>query len=93
MKKIEIIRVYLKESEHHVKEVLKILEEAEIKHAVAFRAIEGEGMNIHILSFSLDLPIIIEFFDTPDKIQPVLPKIHEIVSEGHIIKLPGELVF
>lgn len=60
--KIEIIRVYLKESESHMNEVMKVLKEGDIKHGVAFRAIEGEGASAHLLGISLDLPIIIEFF-------------------------------
>lgn len=89
---IEIIRIYLKESEHHVNGVMKILKEENIKHGFAFRAIEGEGGSAHILGVSLDLPIVIEFFDSSEKIQTVLPKIQELLEEGHIIKLAGELL-
>lgn len=41
MKKIKLVRVYMKESEHHVNHVLKILSEIKIKHAIVLRAIEG----------------------------------------------------
>jgi PII-like signaling protein len=89
---IEIIRIYLKESEHHVNEVMKVLKEGTIKHGYVFRAIEGEGATSHLLGLSLDLPIVIEFFDSSEKIEKVLPKIQEIVEEGHVVKLSGELL-
>lgn len=89
---IEVVRLYLKESEHHVDGVMKILKEGKIKHGVAFRAIEGKNGSAHLMGVSLDLPIVIEFFDVPDKVEAVLPKVRELVQEGHIIKHSGELL-
>lgn len=89
---IEIVRIYLKESEHHVNGVMKILREAKMKHGVVLRAIEGEQGSAHLMGVSLDLPIVIEFFDVPEKIESVLSKVRELVQEGHIIKHSGELL-
>ncbi|MCB1116552.1 MAG: DUF190 domain-containing protein [Chlamydiia bacterium] len=89
---IEMVRIYLKESEHHVHGIMKILRERKIKHGVALRAIEGEKGSAHLMGVSLDLPIVIEFFDIPEKVQEVLPKVRELVQEGHIIKHSGELL-
>lgn len=90
MKTIKLVRVYMKESEHHVNEVLKVLSEVEVKHAIVLRAIEGKHQSAHILSLSLDLPLVIEFFDVPEKVESALTKVKEIIDEGHIITLNGE---
>jgi hypothetical protein len=38
-----------------------------------------------LLDISLDLPVIIEFFDRPDKVAGVLPLLNEMVGPGHIV--------
>lgn len=90
MKNVKLVRVYMKESEHHVNEVLKILDENKIKHAIVLRAIKGNHHSAHILSLSLDLPLVLEFFDTPERIELVVKKVKEIIDGGHIVILNGE---
>ena len=90
MKKIKLVRVYMKESEHHVNQALKILSEIKIKHAIVLRAIEGDHHSAHILSLSLDLPLVLEFFDSSEQIELALTRIKEIVDVGHVVILNGE---
>ncbi|MCP5504119.1 MAG: DUF190 domain-containing protein [Chlamydiales bacterium] len=90
LKKIKLVRIYMKESEHHVKEVMKILDEEKVQHAVVLRAIEGGHHSAHILSLSLDLPLVLEFFDFPEKVEQSLNKIKAILDGGHIIVMNGE---
>jgi len=42
----------------------------------------------HFLSLSLDLPLVLEFFDTAEKTSGALKKIQETGIKGHILKLP-----
>ncbi len=98
MTNIQLVRVYLSESEDHLNSVLKILhDEVKIKHAVVFRGIEGfeKGGKVHtsqFLSLSLDLPLVVEFFDTPEQVEKAVALIQAAVDKGHILKLDGHIV-
>jgi len=62
-KNIKLVRIYMKESEDHVKEVLTILDDEKVQHAVVLRGIEGGHHSAHILSLSLDPSSIITTYD------------------------------
>ncbi|NGX51379.1 MAG: hypothetical protein K1060chlam2_01245 [Chlamydiae bacterium] len=95
---IKVVRVYMMESEHHLKAVLKVLhDEVKVRHAAVFRAIEGfeKGGEVHssqLLSLSLNLPLVVEFFDTPETADRAAEKIREILEKGEIITFTAELV-
>jgi uncharacterized protein len=55
--------------------------------ATVLRGIEGFGANSHlhtarILRLSEDLPIVIEVADRDERIEAIMPKLDEMVSEG-----------
>lgn len=85
------------ESEHHLKKVLKVLhDEVKVAHATVFRGMEGfeKGREVHdsqILSLSLDLPLIVEFFDAPENAERAAEKIKGIIEKGHIISFAADL--
>lgn len=85
-----IVRVYTTESSHLLKPILGYLKnEAKIRGVSVFRAISGFGeTGNHSASFvdlSLDLPLVIEFFDSKDKIEPALEHLYGIIKHEHII--------
>jgi PII-like signaling protein len=45
-----------------------------------------------LLDVSLDLPVIIEFFDRPEKVAEVLSLIYEMVGPGHIVSWPSQAI-
>jgi len=96
--KVKVVKVYMMESEHHLKAVLKVLhDEMKVRHTAVFRAIEGfeSGGEVHstqIMTLSLNLPILVEFFDTPEVADKAAKKIKEIIVEGHLITFTAELV-
>ena len=97
MKEIHIVRIYMMEAEHHLNQVLEILhEQVKVEHVVVLRGIEGfekEG-KVHaskFLSLSLDLPLVVEFFDTQEQVEKALPLLKKVIEKGHIIRLQGEL--
>jgi uncharacterized protein len=57
--------------------------------ATVFRGIEGYGASTllhrsHLLSFSLDAPIMVSVIDSDENIQKLLPFLDEMVHEGLI---------
>lgn len=87
---VVVVRVYITESSHLLKTILAYLKnEAKIRGFSVFRAISGFGeTGNHTNSFvdlSLDLPLVIEFFDSKDKIDPVLDHLNGVIKPEHIV--------
>ncbi|MFA5959805.1 MAG: DUF190 domain-containing protein [Tatlockia sp.] len=92
MKTTEVIcvRVYITESSHLQNTVLKYLKnEAKLRGVSVFRAISGFGdtgnHKASLVDLSLDLPLVIEFFDSQDKIDPVLLHLNETIKPEHMV--------
>jgi hypothetical protein len=98
MTEIKLARVYMSESEDHLNEVLKILHtEIKVQHAVVLRGIEGfekdgKVQTSQFLGLSLDLPLVVEFFDTPQQVAQATAKIQGVIDKGHILILQGQVV-
>jgi PII-like signaling protein len=97
---ITIVRIYLHEADHGrrktlMQEILNILQDQhKVKGVTVFRGIAGldDHGEVHladILRIVVDLPLVIEFFDTPNDIAAILPLMSGLVPEGHIISWPG----
>lgn len=87
---IWIVRIYITESSHLLKTIIDYLKNtAKIRGVSVFRAISGFGeTSEHTTAFidlSLNLPLIIEFFDSKDKIDPALEHLNEIIKHEHIV--------
>lgn len=88
--RVIMVRIYLTESEKLSKTIIDYLtQEAKIRGVTLFRAISGHGeTGTHSSSWidlSLDLPITLEFFDYPDKINPVLEYLSTVIKPAHIV--------
>jgi len=96
---IEVLmaRVYLTEAKAHLEKLLKRLNDEHKVHGVTvFRGIAGFGKSGHIhsstlLDMSLDLPVVVEFFDEPDKAQVLVDELYDLVGSGHIVTWPATL--
>jgi len=99
MKTIEVtlVRVYLTEERAHLSRLLKRLnDEHKVRGVTVFRGIAGFGSSgqIHsssLLDVSLDLPVVIEFFDEADKTAEVMEELYAVVGPGHIVSWPARL--
>ena len=75
---VTVARIYLREGEHLLAKLIKLLhDEEKVSGVTVLRGIEGFGPNgqIHVASLvdlSLDLPLIVEFYDTPDRVESIL---------------------
>ena len=92
---VMVVRVYLTEKEGLLQALLRCLhDEARVRGVTVFRGITGFGQSgaFHggeLRDLSLNLPLVVEFFDTPEKIEALLPKLAEMVPAEHLIRWPA----
>ncbi len=97
MNKVLVARIYLTESEHVHKKILKRLhDEEKVKGVTMFRAIAGYGESgvIHaatLVDLSLDLPLVIEFFDRPEVVLAVIERLRDLVEPDHVLTYAAEI--
>lgn len=88
---VTVVRIYLTEGNKLLKAVMNYLhDEVQVRGVTVFRAIAGFGSSgvMHssqLLELSLDLPLVVEFFDTNEKIAATLEKLKNLVGGKHII--------
>ena len=95
---VMFVRIYLTEGEGNMQDLLKCLhDEEKVQGVTVFRGISGFGKSgkMHsssLLDMSLDLPLVIEFFDVPQKVSDILEHIRKDIDPGHIVSWPATLV-
>ncbi len=95
---ITMVRIYLTESESKLQALIKRLHDWEhIRGLTVFRGISGFGSSgvVHtsaLVDLSLDLPVVIEFFDIPERIETTLSHLSEMADPGHIVTWPASIL-
>ena len=90
-KTVTVVRVFLTEGKGQMEYLIKQLhDDFEIRGMTVFRGVSGFGQSgkLHessLIDLSLDLPVVLEFFDTPEKIQPVIDELNRTLEPGHYI--------
>ena len=94
-----MVRVYLNEGKgRRLKKLLTYLhDESQVCGVTVLRGISGFGQSgkvheAHLVDLSLDLPIIVEFFDIPEKITPILSHLTELIESNHIVCWPASVI-
>lgn len=88
---ITMVRIYLTEAGELQKTLLaKLHDEEKVRGVTVFRGVSGFGRSgkVHsstLLDLSLDLPVVIEFFDTPEKVKRILTHLRKILPPGHVV--------
>lgn len=96
-KKVTMVRIYLTEGEGQLKSLLKRLRDWEkLRGVTVFRGISGYGDSgvIHgtdLVDLSLNLPIVVEFFDDPEKIQTIIGHLQKEIKIGHLVMWNAEV--
>ena len=91
MMDVTIVRIYLTEADKRLGSLLGLLHDQEkVRGVTVFRGISGFGRSgtIHsssLLDLSLDLPVVIEFFDEPGKVESILTHLRESIQPGHLV--------
>jgi len=88
---VTMVRIYLTEGEGQLSSLLKRLHDWEkIRGVTVFRGISGYGESgvfhgTNVLDLSMDLPIVVEFFDEPAKVETILEHLNTFINPGHIV--------
>ena len=92
---VTMVRIYLTEGDHQLKQLLSHLhDEEQVRGVTAFRGIAGFGQSgkMHssdLLDLSLNMPLVVEFFDEPQKVERVLEHLNTMIDPGHIVSWPA----
>jgi len=92
-----MVRVYLTESQRLLPTLLaKLHDQEKVRGVTVFRGISGFGKSgvVHsstLLDLSLDLPVVVEFFDTPDRVAGILQHLHDLLPPGHVVSWPAQV--
>jgi uncharacterized protein len=98
---ITIVRIYLREAdkgrrESLMQEILRILhDQHRVKGVTVFRGVAGFGdtAEVHgadLLHILTSLPIVIEFFDTPERVETAINVLNGLLPAGHIVSWPAQ---
>lgn len=94
---VTMVRIYLSEGEAKLADLLQQLHDKEkVRGVTAFRGIAGFGASgkIHtanLLDVSLDLPVVVEFYDTPERVGQILQHIRNEIDPGHIVQWTAQV--
>jgi len=85
-----MVRLYLAEGRDDIRKVFKWLETNKMRGFTVFRGIAGLGNDglVHkasLLDLSSELPMVIEFFDTPERVAELMPTLRALVKPDHIV--------
>lgn len=95
--KVTVVRIYVTEGKHVHEAIFTHLHDVEkVRGVTIFRGISGFGQsgNVHsssLLDISLDMPVVIEFFDSPEKVHRALEKIQRMLKPGHMLTFSADL--
>ena len=90
-REVTVVRIYLTEGDRLLKQLLTRLHDTEqVMGVTVFRGTTGFGRSgrMHgdsLMDVAFDLPLVVEFFDTPERVETVLEHIGDWFEPGHIL--------
>ncbi|MFP5505000.1 MAG: DUF190 domain-containing protein [Gammaproteobacteria bacterium] len=93
---VRCVRVYLTEHDKYQSLIERLHDVEKVRGVTVFRGISGFGKDgrIHsarLIDTVLDLPIVIEFFDVPERVETIIAHLRELVPPGHIVSWTAQL--
>ncbi|MDF1646713.1 MAG: DUF190 domain-containing protein [Legionellaceae bacterium] len=87
---IVIARIYLTEASHALDDIMDYLkDDAKIRGFSVFRAVRGFGETgeqaSRLIDVSLNLPLIIEFFDDEETVHRIVEHLTQFIKPRHIV--------
>jgi len=96
-KDVTMVRIYLTEAGKLLKTLLaKLHDEEKVRGVTVFRGVSGFGRSgvMHsasLLDLALDLPVVVEFFDEPAKVNRILSHLKDLLPPGHVVSWPAKV--
>jgi len=94
---VTFVRIYLTEADKLMQDLLRCLhDQAKVRGVTVFRAITGFGRSgvVHsssLLDLSLNLPVAVEFFDSPERVDDILKHLQDRLKPGHVVVWTAEV--
>lgn len=95
MARVEMVRIYLTEHEGVLDAILRCLhDEHRVRGVTVFRGISGFGASGRMhearwTDLSLDLPVVVEFFDAPERTAEARAALEQWMEAGHMVHWPA----
>jgi PII-like signaling protein len=92
---VTVARIYLREGEHLLPRIMKFLhDEEKVSGVTVLRGIAGFGPDgkIHtssLIDLSLDLPLIVEFYDDSARMEAVIEHLTQQMKLSHVVSWPA----
>lgn len=92
---VTIARIYLREGEHILSKLMKFLHEEErVAGVTVLRGMTGFSLNgkirtASLVDLSLDLPLVVEFYDEPDRVETVIQELLRQMDLSHVVTWSG----
>lgn len=92
---VTMVRIYLVEGRDDVNKIITRLVEIEARGFTVFKGVAGLGSDhrLHkasLLALSSELPIIIEFFDAPERVKQIIEKLGDLVKPELVVSWPAQ---
>jgi PII-like signaling protein len=94
---VVLARIYLTEGKGQLESIMEKLHDQEkVRGVTVFRGISGFGRSgkmhsSNLLDLSMDLPVVVEFWDTPEKMKQILEHFSASMEPGHIVSWTAEV--
>lgn len=92
---VTVVRIYIREKEHLLQPVVDFLrDESEVAGVTVLRGIEGfagagQPQPGFLLDLSLDLPLVVEFYDEPGRAEATLRSLLRRFPLPHVVSWTG----
>jgi PII-like signaling protein len=94
---VTCVRIYLTEADKTLQDLLRCLhDQAKVRGVTVFRAVTGFGRSgvVHsssLIDLSLNLPVAVEFFDSPERVEDILKHLQDRLKPGHVVVWKAEV--
>ncbi|GGI89671.1 DUF190 domain-containing protein [Legionella impletisoli] len=93
---VKVTRVYLSEESPLLPELFNYLHDQKIKGATIYRGVKGFGLSgktreSSLLDLHFDLPMVLEFFDEPKRVDEVIAHFKDKLEKGRILQWLAEV--
>jgi hypothetical protein len=92
---ITVARIYLREGEHLLSKIVKFLhDEEKVSGVTVFQGVMGFGPDgkirtSHLVDLSMDLPLVIEFYDLPERVDNIITHLQTQMGLSHVVSWPA----